>query len=70
MTIGFARRNVLRHFHGTRFKLIDGNGTRSSGIDAFDIACDDVALQPIVVPGTFDDGGWKRNTGHGVAVSP
>ena len=69
MTIGCARRTVTHHFHGTHFELIDVDGTRSSGIDAFDIACDDVALQPIVFPRTFDDGCWMRSAEHGVAAS-
>ena len=70
MTIVYARGTVTHHFHGTHFKLIDSDGARSSGIDAFGSACDDVTLQPIVIPRAFDDGGWARTTKHGVAVSP
>ena len=70
MTITYVRRTATHYFHGTHFELIDSDDTRSSGIDAFGSACDGVALQPIVVPGTFDDGGWTRSTEHGVAVSP
>lgn len=70
MTIAYARRTATHRFHDTHSELIDGDNTRSSGIDAFGSACDGVALLPIVVPGTFDNGGWTCGTEHWVAVSP